>query len=66
MTTTITTQDFRAAKSAAKKLIKSWGGYVADSAKAHAAAMDVLRSRCPQAGEKLITDMGWQCVMAAR
>lgn len=55
----ITTQDFRAAKAAAKKVI-------ADTSLAHHKAIDVLAERCPTASQELINDMAWQCVMAAR
>lgn len=55
----ITTNDFRAAKREAKKVI-------ADVSAAHRVALETLTRLCPRAGAPLLQDMAWQCVMAAR
>jgi hypothetical protein len=56
----ITNQDFAAAKKAVKKV------GTADCSRAHRVAMEILRERCPNACDALITDMGWQVVLCAR
>lgn len=55
----ITTADFRKAKAAAKKALP-------DSSAAHRAAMNVLKTLRPEAPAALLSDMGWQAVLAAR
>lgn len=60
----VTTQDFRAAKNAVKKIMVE--GFICDTSKAHRVAIDTLTARCPNASPELIQDMAWQCVLAAR
>lgn len=56
----VTTQDFQAAKKAAKKEGRG------DHSAQHSAAIAILRERCPLANDELIADMAWQAVLAAR